>query len=55
MNPVPGLLRRAIGSLSEQWQRFAESLISQRRQIRGLPVRVINTRRDIDTTLGRSH
>jgi hypothetical protein len=42
-------LRRAIGSLSQQWQRFAESLITQRRQIRGLPVRVINTRRDIDT------
>jgi hypothetical protein len=36
-------------SLSQQVNRMAESLISVRREVRGIPVRVFNTRRDIDT------
>jgi hypothetical protein len=37
-------------SWSQQVQRMAESLLTVRREVRGIPVRVLNTRRDIDTT-----
>jgi hypothetical protein len=36
-------------SLTEHLQRLATDLLAVRREIRGIPVRVINTRRDIDT------
>jgi hypothetical protein len=36
-------------SLSQQVQRMAESLLTVRREVHGIPVRVVNTRRDIDT------
>ena len=43
------MLRRILKSLTEQLQRLGESLMTERRQIHGLPVRVVNTRRDIQT------
>ena len=38
-----------IRQLQEQLQRFSESLMTERRHIHGLPVRIINTRQDIST------
>ena len=38
--------RRNLGDRLRSW---TESLLAERRQIRGLPVRIFNTRRDIDT------
>jgi hypothetical protein len=38
-----------IRRLTHQLQRLSESLLSDRRQIRGIPVRIINTRQDIST------
>jgi hypothetical protein len=40
-----------IRHLTQQLQRFGESLIAERRRIHGLPVRIINTRSDISTGL----
>jgi hypothetical protein len=37
-------------SLTEHLQHLARSLLVVRREIRGIPVRVVNTRRDIETT-----
>lgn len=38
-----------MGHLAEQVRCLGESLRTERREIRGLPVRVVNTRRDVDT------
>jgi hypothetical protein len=35
--------------LTDRLRSWTESLLSERRQIRGLPVRILNPRRDIDT------
>jgi hypothetical protein len=36
-------------NLSDRLRSWTESLLAERRQIRGLPVRIFNTRHDIDT------
>ena len=38
-----------MGFLSDRLRSWTESLLSERRQIRGLPVRILNSRQDIDT------
>jgi hypothetical protein len=38
-----------IRHLPQRLERFSESLIAERRQIHGMPVRIINTRQDIST------
>jgi hypothetical protein len=38
-----------MGLLSDRLRSWSEALLTQRREIRGLPVRILNTRRDIDT------
>ncbi|HEY0350785.1 MAG TPA: hypothetical protein VGC48_01615, partial [Gemmatimonadales bacterium] len=35
--------------MSDRLRSWSEALLSERRQIRGVPVRILNTRRDIDT------
>jgi hypothetical protein len=43
------MLRQILGPMTEQLQRLGEALKTERRQIHGLQVRVVNTRRDIQT------
>jgi hypothetical protein len=38
-----------MGFLSDRLRSWSEALLTERREIRGLPARVLNTRRDIDT------
>ena len=38
-----------MGFLTDLLRSWSESLLTERRQIRGLPVRILNTRRDIDS------
>jgi hypothetical protein len=38
-----------MGFLSDRLRSWSEALLAERRQIRGVPVRILNTRRDIDT------
>jgi hypothetical protein len=38
-----------MGILSDRLRSWSEALLAERRQIRGVPVRILNTRRDIDT------
>ena len=39
-----------MGFLGDRLRSWTETLLTERRQIRGLPVRILNTRRDIGTT-----
>jgi hypothetical protein len=38
-----------MGFLTDRLRSWSEALLTERGQIRGLPVRILNTRRDIDT------
>src|SRR5438128_615428 len=39
-----------MGILSDRLRSWSESLLTERREVRGLPVRILNTRSGIDTT-----
>lgn len=47
----PGCDPVIMGFLSDRFRSWSESLLTERRQIRGVPVQIVNTRRDIDTHL----
>ena len=38
-----------MGLLTDRLRSWSEALLAERREIRGLPVRILNTRQDIDT------
>jgi len=43
------MIRQLAGRLAARLQRIGESFLTDRVHVRGLPVRIVNTRRDIDT------
>ena len=44
------MIPRFLGPITDQLQRLSEALITEHRRICGIRVRIINTRRDIDTS-----